>query len=539
MMSAPPLSNTVSPSNLRTWLSGKRDVTLIDVREEDTFAEGHLLRACSLPLSRLELLAPNLLPRVSMEIVVYANTDALAHRAAKRLHAAGYQNVTTLEGGLSAWQSAGFPIYKGVHVPSKGFAEIIEHNAGTPFLQASDIARLRSARKDFVILDSRSHEEYRDNTIPSAINVPGAELVYRIRDIAPSEDTIIVVNCGGRTRSIIGAQSLINAGVANKIYSLKDGTMGWHLAGLELERGQHSTFREPSPAALDFARKAASAVASRFNLKAITYAELITFRANADRQTLYMFDVRSPDEYQSGHLDGFVNVPGGQLIQETDRWVASWQAHIVLADETCTRSIMTASWLSQLGYANVFYLKDAVDPPSLTQAQSTADQHDISFPLEGPDPHAMTVEAAEAKMRAGGCLVVDVGLSSNFGAGHLTGAWHAVRSRLIDNLQKLPEHNFLLVTSEDGMLARFAASELILAGEQCAFLLGGTTRWAEAGRDLEIGLSRCLDEPDDVYYVPRKRKKDQARYMKEYLDWEQGLLHQLSSDPDCPFPVHT
>lgn len=201
---------------------------------------------------------------------------------------------------------------------------------------------------------------------------------------------------------------------------------------------------------------------------------------------------------------------------------------------------MTASWLAQLGYANVFYLKDASDPAHLKQEQqTTAAGNDISFPLEGPYPHAMTVEAAEAKMRAKACLVVDVGLSNKFEAGHVPGAWHAVRSRLVDNLHKLPEHNFLLITSEDGELAKYAASELILAGEDCAFLLGGTTRWAETGRDLETGLSRCLDEPDDVYYVPRKRKNDQARYMKEYLDWEQGLLHQLSDDSDCPFPVHT
>ena len=68
--------------------------------------------------------------------------------------------------------------------------------------------------------------------------MPGAELVLRVRDIAPSPDTTIVVNCAGRTRSIIGAQSLINAGIPNKVVALRNGTMGWHLAGFTCDKGE-------------------------------------------------------------------------------------------------------------------------------------------------------------------------------------------------------------------------------------------------------------------------------------------------------------
>src|SRR5207245_8921614 len=69
------------------------------------------------------------------------------------------------------------------------------------------------------------------------VSVPGAELVLRAREAAPDPATTIIVNCAGRTRSIIGTQSLINAGVANKVVALRNGTIGWTLAKQNLEHG--------------------------------------------------------------------------------------------------------------------------------------------------------------------------------------------------------------------------------------------------------------------------------------------------------------
>src|SRR5689334_7556895 len=119
------------------------------------------------------------------------------------------------------------------------------------------------------VLDSRPFDEYTRVSIPGGIDVPGAELVLRARDIAPSPDTTIVVNCAGRTRSIIGAQSLINAGVPNKVMALRNGTMGWHLAGLKVARGETKSFGPQGPEAAKFARAAAANVARRMGIKKI------------------------------------------------------------------------------------------------------------------------------------------------------------------------------------------------------------------------------------------------------------------------------
>ena len=75
-------------------------------------------------------------------------------------------------------------------------------------------------------------------SIPTGISVPGAELVLRARELAPRPETTLIVNCAGRTRSIIGTQSLVNAGIPNPVYALRNGTIGWTLAGQELEHGR-------------------------------------------------------------------------------------------------------------------------------------------------------------------------------------------------------------------------------------------------------------------------------------------------------------
>src|SRR5262249_50498742 len=177
--------------------------------EEGSFHEGHLLMASCLPLSRLELMAPGLLPRRSAPIVVCDDGEGLAERAAARLIEGGYTDVSVLQGGVKAWEAAGFPVYSGVHVPSKAFAEVVEHDYGTPWISVEELAERQKRGEKLAIFDSRSYEEYHSNTIPGAISVPGAELVYRFNEMAPSPDTFVVVNCGGRHPTTTRAPPLL------------------------------------------------------------------------------------------------------------------------------------------------------------------------------------------------------------------------------------------------------------------------------------------------------------------------------------------
>ena len=222
---------------LKAALHDGLEIALLDAREELTFGERHILMAACMPLGRIEVLADDMVPRRHARVVWCDDGGGLAERAALRMADLGYSDVSVLDGGIAAWESAGYRIYSGVHVPSKAFAEVVEHDLGTPWIAATELKALIDAGRDIAVLDSRSFAEYHANSIPTAVSVPGAELVYRFKDLVPSATTMVIVNCGGRTRSIIGAQSLINAGVPNKVVSLKDGTMAWHLSGFQVDPG--------------------------------------------------------------------------------------------------------------------------------------------------------------------------------------------------------------------------------------------------------------------------------------------------------------
>src|SRR6478752_3046020 len=235
----PPLMSTptVTPSHVRTALLLREEMALLDVRHEAAFATGHPLFAANMAADRILLEAETRLPCKDVPVVIYDAGEGLVGEGADRLAALGYTNVCQLDGGLQAWREAGYELFMDVNSYAKAFGELVESRRHTPSLPAGDVATLIANKADIAILDVRRPDEYATMNIPGSISVPGAELVLRAGRVAPDRQTTIVVNCAGRTRSIIGTQSLINAGIANRVVALRNGTIGWTLASQELEHG--------------------------------------------------------------------------------------------------------------------------------------------------------------------------------------------------------------------------------------------------------------------------------------------------------------
>src|SRR5690606_37420327 len=118
---------------------------------------------------------------------------------------------------------------------------------------------------------------------------------YRIRELAPDPATPIIVNCAGRTRSSIGAQTLIDAGVPNPIVSLRDGTMAWLLEGYALEHGKRAVLPEPTPEHLRQAQDNARKLLGRTGISHIAGQELEQWRNDTQRSS-FLFDIRSREE---------------------------------------------------------------------------------------------------------------------------------------------------------------------------------------------------------------------------------------------------
>jgi rhodanese-related sulfurtransferase len=339
-------------------------------------------------------------------------------------------------------------------------------------------------------------------------------------------DTTVVVNCAGRTRSILGAESLRRAGLPNRVVALRNGTMGWELAGYRCDTGRTARYPAGTPRdaadSLDRARRFAEA----HGVKALDRAGLEALRVDASRTT-YLLDVRDPGEFALGHLAGSRNAPGGQLVQATDAWVAVRHARIVLVDDTGTRANMTAGWLRQLGGWEVFVLERGLEgrletppPPSL--------------PHEVPRIGALELAALLAD---GAVCVVDLSRSVAFRAGHIPGALWGIRTRLASLAPRLPEGRRVVVAAPDPRLAALGVAELRgLVPAPVMVLEGGTEAWQEAG--LPLAADRT-DPPDeacvDFYLRPYDRNHGVEEAMRAYLSWEVDLVRQVERDGDAHF----
>ena len=499
-------------------LAGTDEIALLDVREQGVHYRGHPFYACSAPLSRLELVIADLVPRKTAPIVVLdGGNEGLADKAAAKLRELHYTDVDILEDGCAGWKAAGLELFSGVNVPSKAFGEFVEHHYGTPRITPGELKRLQGFKKVLVV-DSRPFEEYKRMSIPGGIDVPGAELVYRIHDLAPSPETLIVVNCAGRTRSIIGCQSLRNAGIPNPVVALKDGTMGWELAGFTVERGAEKVAPAPGRDGRTKALAAAERVAKRFGVKFCTMKQKHEWKRDADR-TLYVLDVRTREEFEHSHVAGSRHAPGGQLVQASDEYVGVRNARVVLVDSELVRAIMTASWLNQMGWNEVYVLDD----PELAETGPR--------PLRIPgSPPWRTVSAIPH-----GAAVLDLSTSLRFAHAHIPGAWWGVRSRLEEAQRAMGAVVGLVLTSEDGVLAHLAAPEAAALFPNVRVLEGGNAAWPGP---WEAGVERATTVRDDVWYKPYDHGADYLKHAREYLDWEVALVNQIKRDPTIRFRAY-
>jgi rhodanese-related sulfurtransferase len=337
---------SATPSQIRCALLLREEIALLDVRHEAAFATGHPLFAANMAAERIALEAAARLPRRDAPIVLYDGGEGRVPQAADRLAALGYTDIRQLDGGLEAWRNAGFELFQDVNSYAKAFGELVESRRHTPSLPADEVAKLIAGKANFAVLDVRRFDEYATMNIPGSVSVPGAELVLRAGSIAPDPATTIIVNCAGRTRSIIGTQSLINAGVANKVVALRNGTIGWTLARQDLE---HGADRRGGIGLFDGAKTNAREVAYRAGVRHLGPEEAMALERQTHR-TLYRFDVRDADDYTAGHIAGFRHYPGGQLVQEIDMAAPVRGARILLTDHMGVRADMTASWLAQMGW---------------------------------------------------------------------------------------------------------------------------------------------------------------------------------------------
>ena len=517
----------IDAATLRAWFDDTHELAVLDAREEGEFGASHLFWAVPCPLSRRELRVRALLPRITTRIVCVDAGNGLAEQLADYLESLGATDVAVLDLGIAAWAAVGGVLFSGINVPSKAFGEWVEHHYGTESVDPPELKRWLDDGRDMVVLDSRTFAEFQRMSIPRGISVPGGELAYRIGDLVPDPKTLVVVNCAGRTRSIMGAESLRQAGVPNRVVALRNGTMGWELAGLTCEHGRTDRFPAGRPRTADQALERARAFAERSGVGVIGPAELLAYSDDPDR-TLYVLDVRDPEEFAEGHLVGSINAPGGQLVQATDTWIGVRGARIALIDDDGVRARMSGAWLRQMGHRDVFVVEGGLEAAPVA-VRPAIPELTAAVPLITADQLCAAEDA----------MVVDLARSVDFRDGHIPGALWGIRSRLLALRGSLCQGKLVVLTSPDGLLARLAVAEAQgLTRAPVRVLDGGTAAWIAASYPLERDRKNPPDEAcADVYLRPYDRNAGVEAAMRAYLEWEIDLVHEIARDGTVHFGV--
>ncbi|KAA8996456.1 sulfurtransferase [Affinibrenneria salicis] len=512
----------IDAATLKAWQHDGEPLALLDVREAGQFGAGHLLLAAPVAYSRLELRAWSLLPTVDLRVVLYADGDALAERAVRRLRDIGFTRVAALRGGVDAWQAAGYRLFAGVNVPSKAFGEWVEQQSATPHISAQDLHAWQRQGLPFTLLDGRTLQEHQRMSIPGSVGCPNGELTLRWRSLVDDQTTPVVIHCAGRTRSIIGAQTLRDLGLPNPVYALENGTQGWFLADLPLEHGNNRRFDiDVSASHRQSARQDGARLAQRFAIPVLSAAQAQNWLRDPT-PPVYLFDIRTAEEFAAGSVAGAVHAPGGQLLQETDRWVAARPARIILLDNADGRAAVIASWLQRMGF-QAATLAQPVEELRVLSGWPRKETFALA-PLPVVTPEQLNAQRHDPALR-----IVDIRPSADFNVATLPGArWSSrpLAQRLLDDLPSAVNRLVLLASHPDD--AALWRAELSPRAPTLSVLSGGIDAWQAAGLPV---LAPATPVPDaqriDFLFFTHDRHQGNKEAARQYLAWEQALLEQL------------
>ena len=519
------MAEKISAQTLKGLLDGTAPFALIDVREGGEYNSSHIPGASLIARRQLELSLPHAVPFAGAHVVLCDDDGRRAQLAAATVERLGYRRVSVLDGGINRWVTDGFETEWGSNVPSKDFGEKVEVVHHVPEVEAKELAERIAKGEKFVILDSRTPEEFRRFCIPGGRSVPGGELSLRITDIAKhlDQDTTIIVNCAGRTRSIIGTRVLQRMGVP-RVFGLKNGTAGWVLAGHKLETGADRVqLTPPSPAAVAAAEAYAARLAAEDGVRYLDVPALLSMIERGRSEAVYLIDVRTADEYAAGRIPAFRWFPGGQAVQRSDDVAVVKNAPVVFACDGKARATLIASWYRQMGFREVYAVNGGTSAwvaSGRSLAQGVADETPVGY----RDARGSVKLVSPAELHASPPpAIIFVDTSQDFSRGHVPGARWVPRGWLeLWIVDVVPSKGTpLAVTCNNDQSSVLAAASLKELGYRHVSVLdGGMAAWQMAGLPVEKGLSGVMAPPTDV--VPAGPDRNFAD-MQNYLRWEEAL----------------
>ena len=510
------MKNIIDAKTVKNWISDDKEIAFIDVRETAQHTEGHPFFSISIPYSVFEIKIEQLLPNKKVRVVLFDNNNGISDFAFGRAQSLGYKNIFILKDGVNGWLNAKFKLFDGINVPSKSFGELVEQKFHTPKITATELSQKQKEKKDLVILDGRPFEEYNKMSIPGSICVPNAEMPYKVSTLVKTPKTEIIVNCAGRTRSIIGAQTLINFGVQNKVYALENGTQGWFLSNLNLDNNKTNYLEiEPNKNEIEKLRN------KIINLLEENHIEIIDFLKvqdliNDDTRSTYIFNVKANFNSRNS-IYGIRNVAGGQLVQATDNHVGVLKSRIIFFDEgDLVRAGTTALWLKKMNFeCYVFKGKEK-------KLRNLNFNHHIKFKSKSVN----LITFQDLKM-LGNKSLFDIRKSTDFCKSRLKSSIWLNRANIEHYISKLTKN--IVIISDNIPMASLIVKDLKEFNPkiQVKVYLWNEKEVYEFPKYLEKNKIEIDKKFIDFNFHTYMRHEGNREHAKQYLKWETDLLKNM------------
>jgi len=513
----------ITPAELLELRASAPVSALFDVREVEEAFRGHVPTSSSIPLRLLPFRLAGALPSLDFPVMVYdaGEGDTRADAAAAMLEAFGVERVLVLDGGMARWAAEQHTVESGQNVPSKRFGEALTVDDDF-HIQPETLEEWLAEGKDVQIIDVRTRAEHSRECIPGSTHAPGFSSAAAV-----SKDRPVIVHCSGRTRSIIGAKTLRLLGFDN-VWALENGTMGWLLAGKEVERGTVRPALEDGFGGDAEVTARARELAEKVGVTSIAPAAAHERIRARDGRPRFLLDVRELDELGGRTVEGARQAPSGQIIQATDDHVPVKGVGVILIDDGGARAWLSAHWLVLLGFEEVAVVEGGVDAWSaagLPFVAHDADPDPLGLAAAKAAVSLVTVDEAAELIGSGAARAYSVDLSTAYERGHVPGSgWLALSDVLSDNpLPTLTTAGPVLLTCEDGRASALAGSRLGARGVADVRVLdGGLRAWRAADQPVESGRGDLPTQVEDVHPHPSTIGE---HAMRSYLTWEVDLDH--------------
>jgi len=504
----------ITPKTVKSWISDKKEVAFIDVREIGQHTNGHPFFSISIPYSLFEINIKILVPNKKTRVILIDNNDGISNLAYEAAHQMGYSNISIIEGGIEEWVSKGYKLFDGVNVPSKSFGELIEKHFHTPSITAMELDQKQKNNDNYIVIDGRPFEEYKKMSIPNSICCPNAELAYRVTSYVKDTNTEIIINCAGRTRSIIGAQTLIDFGIKNKVRALENGTQGWFLSDFILDHNKNEIINiSPNDIELEALQHKILKSIKKHNIDLIDFPKAQKLILNENKST-FIFDVTNSNKNKSK----IRHVPGGQLVQATDKYIGVWNASLILVDDgDLIRAGTSAVWLKKMGYKVYILNEGSINTKKLKF------KNEVFF-----KDKKLNILKFESLINLKNVTLYDIRSSEDFMKLRIKKSIWLNRTNLRKEIIKKNHHVVIITDKIDK--ASLIVNDIEEKNLGC---LISVYNWKEDEfknhLDIIDNKPKLFSKKDciDFNFHTHKRHKGNKNHAKQYLKWEVDLINKM------------